>query len=158
MEQASRHEPHLQHVEQPLAFAVPRAIRPPPPRYQITFFSILPQASSTRSLIFPQVQLCKLISPRRGIPARQTYQNKIDRKSVDFVLCNPSTLKPQLIIELDDKSHTREDRKTRDDFVNNALKAAGIPLLRIPAASHYNLIALEQQIRDKIHPPASTAT
>lgn len=111
------------------------------------FFPTLRQACADRSLIFTQVQLSKLIYPRAGIPKRQTYQNKIDRKSVDFVLCHPSTLKPQLIIELDDKSHTREDRKTRDDFVNNALKAAGIPLLRVTAAASYNISDLESQIR-----------
>ncbi|MGH7244064.1 MAG: DUF2726 domain-containing protein, partial [Phycisphaerales bacterium] len=99
------------------------------------FFPALQQACATRSLIFAQVQLSKLIYPRSGIPKWQSYQNKIDRKSVDFVLCHPQTLAPQLIIELDDKSHTREDRQQRDDFVNRALQAAGIPLLRIPAAS-----------------------
>ena len=114
------------------------------------FFPALEQACADRSLIFTQVQLSKLIYPRGGIPKRQTYQNKIDRKSVDFVLCNPSTLKPELIIELDDKSHTREDRKTRDDFVNNALKAAGIKILHIPAASTYSPTALEQQIREQL--------
>ncbi|MGH7242876.1 MAG: DUF2726 domain-containing protein, partial [Phycisphaerales bacterium] len=54
--------------------------------------------------------------------------------------------------ELDDKSHTREDRQQRDDFVNRALQAAGIPLLRIPAASTYNPAALEQLIRAAINP------
>ncbi|MBX3381043.1 MAG: DUF2726 domain-containing protein [Phycisphaeraceae bacterium] len=116
------------------------------------FFPALAQACAHRSLIFPQVQLSKFIYPRAGIPKRQTYQNKIDRKSVDFLLCNPSTLAVELIIELDDKSHTREDRKSRDDFVNNALKAAGIPLLRIPAASNYNPADLEQRIRQAINP------
>jgi len=114
------------------------------------FLPTLQQACSTRSLIFTQVQLSKLIYPRAGIPRWQSYQNKIDRKSIDFVLCHPTTLVPQLIIELDDKSHTREDRQQRDDFVNRALNAAGIPLLRIRAASTYNPAALEQQIRGKI--------
>ena len=93
------------------------------------FFPALQQACTNRFVIFTQVQLSKLIYPRAGIPKWQSYQNKINRKSVDFVLCNPATLKPQLIIELDDKTHTREDRRSRDDFVNNALKAAGVRTL-----------------------------
>ncbi|MBL8876342.1 MAG: DUF2726 domain-containing protein [Phycisphaerae bacterium] len=115
------------------------------------FLPTLQQACADRSLIFTQVQLSKLIYPRSGIARWQSYQNKIDRKSVDFVLCHPTSLVPQLIIELDDKSHTREDRQQRDDFVNRALNAAGIPLLRIPAASSYSAAALEQQIRGKVH-------
>jgi hypothetical protein len=37
------------------------------------------------------------------------------------------------IVELDDKSHRREDRKRRDGFVDEALKSAGIPITRIEA-------------------------
>lgn len=115
------------------------------------FLPALRQACGERSLIFAQVQLSKLIYPRAGIPKWQTYQNKIDRKSVDFVLCDPSTLRVQLVIELDDRTHTREDRKERDDFVNRALAAAGLKLLRIAAAASYRPGELEQQIRSAIN-------
>jgi len=59
------------------------------------------------------------------------YTNKIDRKHVDFLLCNPKAMRPFLGIELDDKSHQRDDRKERDQFVDQVFAAAGIPLLRV---------------------------
>jgi hypothetical protein len=40
----------------------------------------------------------------------RTYTNKIDRKHVDFLLCDAKTMQPIAGIELDDKSHQREDR------------------------------------------------
>mgnify|MGYP001346183867 FL=1 len=131
---------------------------------EAAFFAALTQAVQSRSTIFAQVQLSRLIVPanddshstssaRRS--REQTLQNKIDRKSVDFVLCNPSTLKVQLIIELDDKSHTRDDRKRRDNFLDDALKSAGIKILHIPAASTYNPAALAQLIRTAINPAPS---
>ena len=47
-------------------------------------------------------------------------------------------------IELDDRSHEREDRVKRDAFVASVLKQVGIPLVRIPVASTYTSIKLRQ--------------
>jgi hypothetical protein len=38
---------------------------------------------------------------------------------------------------LDDRSHARRDRRARDRFVEAAMHAAGVPLIRLPAASAY---------------------
>jgi hypothetical protein len=124
-----------------------------------SFFAALQTVCNGRSLIFAQAQLSKLIYPRSGVPRWQTYQNKIDRKSVDFVLVDPNSLKVQLVIELDDRSHERKSRQDRDDFVNRALAAAGLKLLRVPAAGSYNPQQLESAIRNAIRPaPAADAS
>ena len=60
------------------------------------------------------------------------YRNKIDRKHVDFILSDPRTVRPLVGIELDDKSHQRSDRQTRDEFVEHVFQAAHLPLVRIP--------------------------
>jgi predicted RNA-binding Zn-ribbon protein involved in translation (DUF1610 family) len=67
----------------------------------------------------------------------RTYTNKIDRKHVDFLLCDPKTVRPILGIELDDKSHQRPDRQERDEFVQNVFSAAKLPLVRIPVKRAY---------------------
>lgn len=123
-----------------------------------SFFAALHTACNGRSLIFAQIQLSKLIYPRAGIPRWQTFQNKIDRKSVDFVLVDPSNLKVQLLIELDDRSHERKNRQDRDEFVNRALAVAGLKLLRVPAAAAYNPLQLETAIREMIRPASSAPT
>lgn len=127
-----------------------------------SFFAALHTVCNGRSLIFAQVQLSKLVYPRAGIPRWQAFQNKIDRKSVDFVLADPTSLKVQLVIELDDRSHERKNRQDRDEFVNRALAAAGLNLLRVPAAASYNPQQLEAAIRDTIRstpaaPPSPAA-
>jgi hypothetical protein len=71
---------------------------------------------------------------------------------VDFLLCNPKTLKPVFAIELDDSSHARADRQERDALVEEVFAAAHLPLLRIPASQSYNtseLIALFQAAMQK---------
>lgn len=55
----------------------------------------------------------------------------INRKSVDFVLCDKAYLSPKLAIELDDKSHGVLDRQDRDREVERILREAHVPLLRL---------------------------
>jgi hypothetical protein len=54
------------------------------------------------------------------------------------VLCDRNAVRPLLAIELDDSSHNRADRKARDAFVDSALKAAGLPIIHVPASASYN--------------------
>jgi hypothetical protein len=43
---------------------------------------------------------------------------KVMKKHVDSLLCHSQTMLPQVLIELDDKSHERKDRQERDAFVD----------------------------------------
>lgn len=71
----------------------------------------------------------------------------IDRKTVDFLLVDSNNLDPKLVIELDDQSHNAEDRQIRDEFVNKALEAAGIPCLRVKRRPTYDEDELSNDIR-----------
>lgn len=79
--------------------------------------------------IFPKARLADVIEPKRNDKNWQTAFNKIKAKHIDFVLCENKTFKPQLAIELDDKSHTNEKRIQRDQFVDEALKSANLPII-----------------------------
>ena len=59
-----------------------------------------------------------------------TWLNRINRMSLDFVLCDKSS-NPICVIELDDKTHLRSDAIKRDEKKDKALAAAGIPIVRI---------------------------
>lgn len=72
---------------------------------------------------------------------RSAY-NKILCKHVDFVLCSKENFEIMAVIELDDRSHEREDRKERDEFVDNAMKDAHIPIFHIPVQKNYSLSGL----------------
>jgi hypothetical protein len=75
------------------------------------------------------------------------YYNKIDRKHVDFLLCDSASLKPVMGIELDDASHQRQDRIERDELVDKVFEQAGLPLRRAPARAAYTQQELEDLIR-----------
>ena len=89
-----------------------------------------------------------VIRVKRGLSraAWQTAFNQIQSKHVDFVVCDPTDLSVQFVIELDDKSHGKAARKNRDDFVNRALEAAGVPIFRFPAKSGYSVKEIQSQI------------
>ncbi len=79
-----------------------------------------------------------------------SYRNKINQKHVDFLLCDPTTMKPIVGVELDDASHSRTDRQDRDQFVDQVFEAAGLPLLHVRAASGYNPQQLAQLVREAV--------
>lgn len=66
--------------------------------------------------------------------------NRIDRKHVDFLLCDRDTLRPLAGIELDDASHRQARRQERDRFVESVFRAVGLPLLRARARHAYNVV------------------
>lgn len=81
--------------------------------------------------VFGQVALNQLVKVANGQQWRSA-KNKIDPRSIDFVVLNPD-LAVLLTIEIDDKSHQTAKRKFDDEKKNVALRSADIPLLRIPA-------------------------
>ncbi|MBI5443686.1 MAG: DUF2726 domain-containing protein [Deltaproteobacteria bacterium] len=52
-------------------------------------------------------------------------------------VCDPQTGSPILGVELNDRSHDRQDRKERDDFVSGVFEAAKLPLIALPARSAF---------------------
>ena len=106
---------------------------------ELNFFLNLKAVVGDSANIFSKVKLSDLFYAKAGDYGKnRSYTNKIDRKHVDFLLCDPKTLKPILGIELDDKSHQRADRQERDDFVNHVFEAAKLPLFHVPVHRSYS--------------------
>lgn len=112
---------------------------------ELSFFRVLQLAVKDRATIATKVNLADIFFvSHKG--AGQSYRNRIDRKHVDFLVCDPATMTPRCGIELDDASHNRRDRQHRDRFVDDVFRAAGLPLLRVPARSDYDLQTIRSQI------------
>ena len=112
---------------------------------ELSFFRILERAVAGKFKITVKVRIGDLLFVPRQKGSR-AHENKINRKHVDFVLCDPATMKPQLVIELDDASHQRPDRQERDRFVDDAFAAASFPILHVKAKSSYSVAELTQRI------------
>lgn len=106
---------------------------------ELSFYTALAQSVADRAAITFKVSLGDLFRVEsRDQSKYRSYRNKIDRKHIDFLLCDPKSLQPLLGIELDDSSHQRRDRAERDAFVDRVFEAAGLPLLHIAVRRSYN--------------------
>lgn len=114
------------------------------------FYETLRQAAGDHYLIFAKVRLLDLLWLPQNLSNRQTHINRVQAKHVDFVLCHPQTVAPALVIELDDTSHQLPERQERDTFLNEVLRCAGIPLLRVPVRKSFSASALRGQILETL--------
>lgn len=94
--------------------------------------------------VFGKVRVADVIETRKGLSKgeRQRAFNRISQKHLDFVLCYPDDLSIFCAVELDDRSHERARRGSRDAFLEGALAAAGLPLLRVPNRRSYGVAEL----------------
>lgn len=80
--------------------------------------------------IFPQVHLSSFLDQKVKGQNWKAALSHIDRKSVDYLICEKQNVSPILAIELDDRSHEREDRILRDEEVERIFTEVNLPLIR----------------------------
>jgi len=122
---------------------------------ELSFYHVLSSIIAPKITVCPKIRLADIISVSRK-KEYYTYFNKISSKHIDFLLCQADTMQPILAIELDDSSHNRQRRQERDEFVNKAFKAIGLPLVRFPAQRAYvtkDLSIYLSRIQGIISPP-----
>ena len=118
---------------------------------EVRFYKAIVEAIGVKFRIFAKPRLNDIVYAVDADRSRwQSRANKLRMKHVDFLLCDPTTLSPVCAIELDDSSHTRPDREARDGFVNNALKAAGMPIVHFPVRGTYSQSEISQKISETL--------
>lgn len=100
--------------------------------------------------IFAQVHLGSILDETVRGQNWKAARSHIDRKSIDFLLCDKNYISPKLAIELDDKSHQLPQRQIRDTEVERILREAGIPLLRLQNHGHFGRTELSKMVRESI--------
>ncbi len=116
---------------------------------ELSFYRVLTLGLDGSYLVCPKVNLADVFFVS-GSHKKQSYKNKIDRKHVDFLLCDPTSMTPVLGIELDDQSHARRDRQERDQFVDQVFEVAGLPLLHVRAAAGYSPQNIADLVRQAV--------
>lgn len=116
---------------------------------ELAFYRALTVSVKNRHLIFSKVRIADVLSPKKGEYDKSNWRrafNQIACKHYDFVLCDPETLDIHMVIELDDSSHERSDRKKRDVFVDAATASAGITFKRFKVQKCYDYFELENEL------------
>lgn len=112
------------------------------------YFAALMKVVGRHARVFPKVRLSDLVQPQGVQPEQRMHWMRVQRRCVDFLLCSPTNLTPVLAIDLDTRIKKRKrEQSPGDDVLDNALKAASIPLLRIRASREYHPQEVLHQIR-----------
>jgi len=109
---------------------------------QILYFRLghaLPQ-----HIVLAQVGLSRLLGVKKG-SSFHAWNNRINRMSADFVVCGKDS-SIVAVIELDDASHNRGDRRVADAKKDRALGAAGIRIIRWQAKAIPDEASIKAQV------------
>ncbi|MBM3125951.1 MAG: DUF2726 domain-containing protein [Chloroflexi bacterium] len=112
---------------------------------EVSLYKALTEMVGDRYVILPKVSLNDLfyiIRPNENVH----FFNKIFRKHVDFLLCDPSTFTPQFGVEIV-RPMSKHGVREPDKFMDELFSSAGLPLVHIPSSETYamsDIIALFQ--------------
>ncbi|NPU84418.1 MAG: DUF2726 domain-containing protein [Syntrophaceae bacterium] len=100
-----------------------------------SFFSALEQAVAGEYRILAKVRLADVIGvkPELSGIARRMAESRIKGRHIDFVAYHPLTFEVAFAVALDDRGIAHSQWQPRDEFVDNALRSAGIPII------HFNV-------------------
>lgn len=120
------------------------------------FLLVLEKAVAGRARVYAKVRIADVLAVRDTLSGKRFWKafGAIACKHVDYLLCDPASFTPICAIELDDASHRRADRQSRDALLDDAFAGAGLPLLRVPVRARYVIRDIEEQLRDLL--PART--
>jgi len=112
---------------------------------EASFYRALELAVGHRFVVFAKVRmldLCDELEKRTNVVAF----NQVVSKHVDFVLCDPESFRPVLIVELDDHWHFRPDRRARDAFVDEVFETMGVGLLHQLVRRFYDVSWIARRV------------
>ncbi|KAF0218682.1 MAG: hypothetical protein FD174_2775 [Geobacteraceae bacterium] len=122
------------------------SIKPPFTPAERSFLEILDRIVGEEYRIFGKMRLSDIIKPV-GESSGNTHtiaDDKVEQKSLDFVICRADDLSPVAVVELTDISASRRFLMKRDDFLAEVLSAAGIRLIRFASPASRSF----QRVRD----------
>lgn len=103
---------------------------------ELALFRVLQGMVGRHYVICPKVALNDIfyiVRPNENVH----FFNKIFRKHVDFLLCEPVTLKPAIAVELV-KPVAKTETREADQFMQDLFLSAGLPLIHVPSSERYS--------------------
>jgi hypothetical protein len=118
---------------------------------ELALFRMLNEVMGERFVVCPKVavnDVFYILRPNENVH----FFNKIFRKHVDFLLCDPQTMKPAFGVEIV-KPIAKGGAREADKFMEELFTDAGLPLVHIPSSESYqvaDIVALFQLALTKV--------
>ncbi len=94
------------------------------------FYKRLQKVVGGKYLVFPQVHLSSLASNMTSGRYHKAGFQRINRRSVDYVLADAETLQAVYAVELDDRTHDTQKGRAIDELKTEILQQIDLPLVR----------------------------
>jgi hypothetical protein len=104
---------------------------------ELALFTALQEMAEGRYVICPKVALNDIFYIQRPNENVHFY-NKIFRKHVDFLLCEPDGMKPAFGVELV-KPVAKDETRSADQYMEDLFLSAGLPLVHVRSSEKYEL-------------------
>ncbi len=104
---------------------------------EIALYRALREMAGDRYIVFAKVALDDIISivrPNENVH----YFNRLFRKHVDFLLCHPGSLSPQIGVEMV-RPVAVGGTRTADQFMEDLFLTVGLPLVQVPTSDRYEI-------------------
>ena len=104
---------------------------------ELALFRVLQAMVGRHYVICPKVavnDIFYIVRPNENVH----FFNKIFRKHVDFLLCEPVTLKPAIAVELIKPVANKTETREADQFMQDLFLSAGLPLIHVPSSERYS--------------------
>ena len=114
---------------------------------ELKFYSRLKEAIPRTHSISCKVRLEDIVSVKKNLDPKIRYglRSRIKSRHIDFVLTRDYDSRIELLIELDDSTHSSRRARKADHFKNEITAAAGIPLKRMTVSEDYDIADLQRE-------------
>lgn len=116
------------------------------------FFEELTKSIPNNYVIFPQVVLGSIVETTAPRNEEIRWRNKINRKTIDYVIFELPYYKPAIAIEYDGKTHNYSSRIERDKEVKNILDNSGINNFHVRHSNNINFEEIKNKINELLTP------
>jgi len=102
--------------------------------------------------VFPRARLEDVVAVRSGLPKvdHALAEDRIRSRFLDFVLVDPVSMRVLAVVEVGAASADTARARDGNRLVDAALAAAGVPLVRVPAAASTDVVELRRELAEAL--------
>ena len=113
---------------------------------ETTVYKALSEVFDANTKVLAKVCLAELVATPKADRQHLAHWRRVQRRSLDFLICSGPTLKPALAIKLETESDSKKRRASGPDILEDVLLHIGLPLLRLRAQEAYDAKDLVNKI------------
>ncbi|MDJ0958600.1 MAG: DUF2726 domain-containing protein [Arenicellales bacterium] len=109
-------------------------------------YKALSEVFDANTKVFAKVCLAELVAAPKTDRQYLAHWRRVQRRTIDFLICSASTLKPILAIKLETELDSKKRRASGPGVLEEVLEDISLPLLRLRAQDEYDAEDLVKKI------------